>query len=73
MNGDTIQGAWTELKGKIKTKWAKFTDSDLDEVKGNLEQIVGKLQKTYGYAKDKANEEYLEFKKSLDKNQKTKY
>lgn len=55
------EGAWTELKGKIKTKWAILTDHDLDELKGNLEQIAGKLQKTYGYAKEKAEQEYNDF------------
>ena len=65
MNKDAAQGGWTELKGKIKTKWAKLNDNDIDELKGNMEQIAGKIQKTYGYAKEKAEQEYRDFKKSL--------
>ncbi len=65
MNKDTVQGNWKELKGKIKTKWAKLTDNDVDALKGDLEKLSGTLQKTYGYAKDKAEKEYKEFKLSL--------
>lgn len=65
MNKDTAQGNWTELKGKIKAKWAKLTDNDLDEVKGDLEKLEGKIQKNYGYAKEKAKKEYEHFKASL--------
>ena len=68
MNKDSAQGSWTEMKGKIKARWAKLTDNDIDEFKGNMEQIAGKLQKTYGYAKDKAQQEYKEFNASLGNN-----
>jgi uncharacterized protein YjbJ (UPF0337 family) len=65
MNQDTAQGNWTELKGKIKAKWGKLTDDDLKEAQGNMEIIAGKLQKSYGYAKEKAEEELKEFRASL--------
>lgn len=65
MNKDTAQGNWTELKGKIKAKWAKLTDNDIDEVKGDMESLAGKIQKNYGYAKEKAEKEYSDFKKSI--------
>ncbi len=57
---------WTELKGKIKTKWSKLADSDVDGFKGNLDLIADKIQTTYGYTKDKAHQEYSDFKKSLE-------
>ncbi len=67
MNKDIAAGNWTELKGKIKTKWAKLTDSDIDSFEGKMETIAGKLQSSYGYAKEKAETEYNEFKDSLAK------
>lgn len=72
MNKDTAEGVWTETKGKIRSKWAKFTDNDLEEIKGNLEQIAGKLQKTYGLVKEKAEQEYAEFIASLSEAEKNK-
>ncbi len=62
MNHSTVQGNWTELKGKIKTQWGKLTDDDLKAVEGNIEQLSGRIQKAYGYAKDKAEKEYNDFK-----------
>lgn len=72
MNKDTAEGVWTETKGKIRSKWANFTDNDVEEIKGNLEQIAGKLQKTYGWAKEKAEQEYKEFIASLSESGKNK-
>lgn len=66
MNSDTINGNWKDLKGKIKSRWAKFTDDDLKSFEGNLDSITGKIQKVYGHAKDDAEKEYNDFKKSLN-------
>ena len=65
MNKETVQGNWNEIKGKIKTRWAKFTDDDMTQLEGNLDQIAGKIQKVYGFTKEKAIEEYNDFKKQL--------
>jgi len=65
MNTNTVQGNWSEIKGKIKATWGKFTDDEIETFKGNLEQIAGKIQKTYGYAQDRAEREYKDFKATL--------
>ena len=69
MNNDIIAGKWDEIKSKIKTKWAEFTDDDLDQVKGDFGQLRGKLQQTYGYAKDDAQRQYDEFINSIEPSQ----
>ncbi|MGE4130774.1 MAG: hypothetical protein AB7F86_04005 [Bdellovibrionales bacterium] len=65
MSTDKIDTEWTDIKGKIKQKWDKLVDTDIDGFKGNMHLISEKLQKTYGYTKDKAEQEYTEFKKTL--------
>jgi len=30
MNWEQVRGQWKQLKGKIKMKWGKLTDDDLD-------------------------------------------
>jgi len=30
MNQDKIEGQWKQLRGKLKTRWGKLTDDDLD-------------------------------------------
>jgi uncharacterized protein YjbJ (UPF0337 family) len=61
MNEDILKGKWKEIKGGIKEKWGKLTDDDLAQVEGKEEQLLGLLQKRYGYAKGKAEQEYKEF------------
>ena len=61
MNEDILKGKWKEIKGEAKQKWGKLTDDDLTQIEGKAEQLVGLLQKRYGYAKEKAEEEYQGF------------
>jgi uncharacterized protein YjbJ (UPF0337 family) len=56
---------WTELKVKIKSKWNKFAEADLESFRDNLQLITEKIQTKYGYTKDRAEEEYKDFKRSL--------
>jgi uncharacterized protein YjbJ (UPF0337 family) len=67
MNSMTINGKWNELKGKVKEKWGKLTDDDLDVIDGKKDQLVGRLQQRYGYAKDQAEREADEFYRSCEK------
>ena len=61
MNEDILKGKWKEIKGEVKQKQGKLTDDDLTQIEGKEEQLVGLLQKRYGYAKGKAEEEYKGF------------
>jgi uncharacterized protein YjbJ (UPF0337 family) len=64
MNWDTIKGQWKETQGKIKEKWGKLTNDDLDVIAGKKDQLAGILQKRYGYAKDQAEREIDDFTRS---------
>lgn len=64
-NKDTLQGKWKEIKGKVKQTWGKLTDDDLAQIDGRREQLVGKLQQRYGYAKERADEEIRRFEKTF--------
>jgi uncharacterized protein YjbJ (UPF0337 family) len=57
MNWDTVKGDWKQFSGKVKEQWGKLTDDELTQINGNREQLEGKLQAKYGYAKDKAKRE----------------
>lgn len=61
MNKDIFQGEWEELKGQLKQVWGQLTNRDLDEIKGNQQEIFGKLQKHYGYTKEQAKQEVERF------------
>ena len=61
MNSDQMEGQWKQLKGKMKEKWGKLTDSDWDQVAGRRDQFLGKLQERYGYSKEQAEREFDEW------------
>jgi uncharacterized protein YjbJ (UPF0337 family) len=65
MNQDIIKGKWSQLSGKLKEKWGKLTDDDVNQLDGHREYLVGKLQERYGIAKDKADMQVEEFERSL--------
>lgn len=57
MNWDRIEGNWKEYSGKAKQQWGKLTDDDMTAVEGRREELEGRLQSRYGYAKDKVKAE----------------
>jgi uncharacterized protein YjbJ (UPF0337 family) len=63
MNKDILKGKWLEIKGRVKEKLGKLNDSDLGEIEGKGEKLLGLLQKKYGYIRDKAE---LEYKDSVE-------
>ena len=40
---------WSHLKSNAKMRWNKLTDTDLDQIEGNAETLVRRLQERYGY------------------------
>ena len=48
MNADQLKGKWMQFKGELKQKWGKFTDNDLEQIGGNYDRFVGKVQDRYG-------------------------
>jgi uncharacterized protein YjbJ (UPF0337 family) len=65
VNWDTIEGNWKQFKGKVKQKWAKLTDDDLDYIEGKRDELVGKIQERQGIARDQAEREVSEWSRSL--------
>lgn len=55
MDWNVIEGKWTQMKGKAREEWGDLTDDDLDQIGGRKDQLVGKLQERYGYAKEDAD------------------
>ena len=62
MNKDTLQGNFTQLKGKIKQQWGKLTDDEIDQMEGSAEILVGKLQERYGLDRNEAERQAREFR-----------
>lgn len=61
MNKDILKGKWHQVRGDIRSWWGKLTDDDVQEIQGNTETFLGKLQERYGYSREKATQELNEF------------
>jgi len=65
MNWDQIAGEWREAKGRLRSKWAKLTDDDLEAIAGRKDELVGRLQQRYGHKKEDAERDVDNFLRSL--------
>jgi len=64
MNTEQMEGKWKEMKGALKAKWGKLTDDDLKIIEGNRDQLVGRIQERYGLAREAAQKQVQEWKRT---------
>ena len=64
MNWDIVEGNWKQFKGKVKAQWGKLTDDHLDVIAGNRDQLVGRLQESYGLTHDEAEKQIKNFEQA---------
>ena len=57
MDWDSIEGMWKQAKRKVKEKWGKLTDDDLDVIGGRRDRLECKIQQRYGFAIDHVRKE----------------
>jgi uncharacterized protein YjbJ (UPF0337 family) len=61
MNSDVLEGKWKQLKGEVLKRWGQLTDDELDQIEGQREKLIGKLQEKYGYTRQRAEDELNDF------------
>jgi len=57
MNKLQIKGNWNEIQGKLRQKYGNLTNDDLAFAEGKEEELLGRLQKATGKAKEDLVEE----------------
>jgi len=67
MNRDQMEGRWVQVKGRLKQKWGKLTDDDLDRLEGKWDQLAGLVQERYGLARERAEEELKELRRQYER------
>jgi uncharacterized protein YjbJ (UPF0337 family) len=62
---DQIEGGWKQFRGEVRKQWGKLTDDDLEQIAGERDKLVGRIQERYGIAKDEAAHQVEEWETRL--------
>jgi uncharacterized protein YjbJ (UPF0337 family) len=68
MNWDRIEGNWKQLQGKLREQWGRLTDDEFVEIAGKRDKLAGRLQNSYGIAKDEAEKQIKDFEDQVERN-----
>src|SRR5437879_1959695 len=52
VNEQILQGNWNEIKGKLRSKWGQLTNDDLQSFDGNVDRLVGLIQRKTGEGRE---------------------
>ena len=67
---DKVQGNWKQLHGTVHHQWGKLTHNDVEEIKGDVEVLAGKIQVRYGVTKAEAIKQIDQWAKEFPAHQK---
>lgn len=71
MNWDVIEGNWTQYKSQIKAQWGKLNNDHLDIIAGKRDQLLSQIQKSYGIAREEAEQQVTSFQKFLSESRRS--
>ena len=52
MGSQIMEGNWRQLRGKVQEQWGNLTDDELDQVEGNVDQLIGLVQQKTGETRE---------------------
>lgn len=61
INQQTLQGNWNEIKGMLRSKWGALTDDDVIVFNGNVDQLLGTIQRKTGEARESIEQFFEQF------------
>jgi uncharacterized protein YjbJ (UPF0337 family) len=57
MDWSRVERDWEHFKDRIRRKWGRLTDKDLEAIGGSRDRLIGKIQQRYGFAEDHIRKE----------------
>ncbi len=66
MNWAPIEENWKLARIKMKEKWWRLTENDIEEIAGVRDALIEKIEERYGIEKDEAKWQVREFERSWD-------
>lgn len=65
-HSDKLQGQWKQIKGDLRERWGKLTNDEVEQINGQEQNLVGKIQEKYGIAKEEAQSQVKSFLAKLN-------
>src|SRR5919109_215098 len=56
-NPDIFEGRWKQMRGELRSWWGRLTNDDLEQIGGQQDKLIGRLQERYGYTRERAQQE----------------
>lgn len=66
LNKDIMVGKWEQMKSRIKQRWGRLTDDQLDGISGHYDELTGLIRERYGFTHEKTRKDVDEFIQRLD-------
>jgi uncharacterized protein YjbJ (UPF0337 family) len=58
INQQILEGRWNEIKGRLRSHWGQLTDDDLPQFHGEVDKLIGTIQRKTGEGRE-AIEKYI--------------
>jgi uncharacterized protein YjbJ (UPF0337 family) len=65
MNWDRISGNWLQWKGRVRERWGRLTDDQLDMVAGRREVLAGRIQEVYGLTREETERQLRNWERGV--------
>ena len=65
MSWDRISGNWTQWKGRVRERWGRLTQDQLDVVAGRRDQLAGRIQEAYSLSKEETERQLRNWERNL--------
>jgi len=65
MDWDRISGNWAHWRSRIRERWSRLTNDELDSVAGRRDLLVGRIQNAYGLENGEAERQLRNWERNL--------
>jgi uncharacterized protein YjbJ (UPF0337 family) len=65
MTSKDVRRRWKALRARVQERWDKLTREELDQIAGNYDRLIGKIQEKYGLNLIQVERELTEFRATL--------
>jgi uncharacterized protein YjbJ (UPF0337 family) len=65
MDWDRISGNWEHWRGRIRDRWGRLTEDQLDVIAGQRDQLAGQIEVSYGLSPDEAERQLRTWERNL--------